>query len=88
MKLKEIVLEFISGDWGAESKSLKNPCKIRCIRGADFQPLQTNGKLGSAPIRYVAGNSLSTKEIKKRGYRNRKIWRKPNPINRAGPLCF
>ena len=65
MKLKEIVLEFISGDWGAESKSLKNPCKIRCIRGADFQPLQTNGKLDSAPIRYVAGNSLSTKKLKK-----------------------
>lgn len=65
MKLKEIVLEFISGDWGAEAKSLKNPCKIRCIRGADFQPLQTNGKLDSAPIRYVAGNSLSSRKLKK-----------------------
>ncbi len=64
MKLKEIVLEFIPGDWGTEAKTLKNPCKIRCIRGADFQPLQTNGKLNCAPIRYVAGNSLSSRKLK------------------------
>lgn len=36
MKIKDVIDQFIAGDWGEETCSNKTPCAVTCVRGADI----------------------------------------------------
>lgn len=39
MKVKDIIDQFIAGDWGEETCSNETPCAVTCVRGADIIPI-------------------------------------------------
>ena len=39
MKIKDIIDQFIAGDWGEETCSNETPCAVTCVRGADIIPI-------------------------------------------------
>lgn len=39
MKIKDIIDQFIAGDWGEETCSNEMPCAVTCVRGADIVPI-------------------------------------------------
>lgn len=53
---------FISGDWGTDSYSIDTPIKVKCIRGADINNINSND-VASIPTRYISERSLSNKTL-------------------------
>jgi type I restriction enzyme S subunit len=60
MKLTDIVESFISGDWGNDSVSEENSCRVFCIRGADIEPIKTQN-YNQIPQRYISQRSYENK---------------------------
>ena len=58
MKLKDIIDQFIAGDWGEETCSNEAPCAVTCIRGADIIPI-SEYNFSTIPIRYISQQSYS-----------------------------
>ena len=60
MKIKDIIDQFIAGDWGEETYSDKTPCAVTCVRGADIIPISEHN-FSEIPIRYISQQSYSRK---------------------------
>lgn len=60
MKIKDIIGQFIAGDWGEETCSNEAPCAVTCIRGADIIPI-SEYNFSTIPIRYISQQSYSKK---------------------------
>ena len=56
MKLKDIIEEYISGDWGNDAPTDDTPCAIYCVRGADIVPI-SNASFDAIPKRYISEKS-------------------------------
>ena len=60
MKIKDIIDQFIAGDWGEETCSNETPCAVTCVRGADIVPISEYA-FSAIPIRYISQQSYSKK---------------------------
>ena len=60
MKLKDIISEHISGDWGNEDSSNEAPCAVFCVRGADIVPIN-NDSYNDIPLRFISRKSFESK---------------------------
>ena len=60
MKIKDIIDQFIAGDWGEETCSNDTPCAVTCVRGADIIPI-SEYNFSTIPIRYISQQSYSKK---------------------------
>ena len=60
MKIKDIIGQFIAGDWGEETCSNETPCAVTCVRGADIVPISEHN-FSEIPIRYISQQSYSKK---------------------------
>lgn len=60
MKIKDIIDQFIAGDWGEEICSNEMPCAVTCVRGADIVPI-SEYDFSAIPIRYISQQSYSKK---------------------------
>ena len=60
MKIKDIIDQFIAGDWGEETCSNDTPCAVTCVRGADIIPI-SEYNFSTIPIRYISRQSYSKK---------------------------
>ncbi len=60
MKIKDIIDQFIAGDWGEETCSNEKPCAVTCVRGADIIPI-SEYNFSAIPIRYINRQSYSKK---------------------------
>ena len=60
MKIKDIIDQFIAGDWGEETCSNEMPCAVTCVRGADIIPI-SEYNFSTIPIRYISQQSYSKK---------------------------
>ena len=60
MKIKDIIDQFIAGDWGKETCSNETPCAVTCVRGADIVPI-SEYDFSTIPIRYISQQSYSKK---------------------------
>ena len=58
MKIKDIIDQFIAGDWGEETCSNETPCAVTCVRGADIVPI-SEYDFSTIPIRYISQQSYS-----------------------------
>ena len=58
MKIKDIIDQFIAGDWGEETCSNEMPCAVTCVRGADIVPI-SEYDFSTIPIRYISQQSYS-----------------------------
>ena len=56
MKIKDIIDQFIAGDWGEETCSNETPCAVTCVRGADIIPI-SEYNFSAIPIRYITQQS-------------------------------
>ena len=56
MKIKDIIDQFIAGDWGEETCSNEMPCAVTCVRGADIIPI-SEYNFSAIPIRYITQQS-------------------------------
>ena len=56
MKVKDIIDQFIAGDWGEETCSNETPCAVTCVRGADIIPI-SEYNFSAIPIRYITQQS-------------------------------
>ena len=63
MKLKDIIEEYISGDWGNEDFSPETPCAVYCVRGADIVPI-SNDQFNDIPLRYVSKRTKDNKTLR------------------------
>ena len=63
MKLKDIIEEYISGDWGNEDFSPETPCAVYCVRGADIIPI-SNDQFNDIPLRYVSKRTKDNKTLR------------------------
>lgn len=63
MKLKDIIEEYISGDWGNEDFSPDTPCAVYCVRGADIVPI-SNDQFNDIPLRYISTRAKDNKTMK------------------------
>ena len=63
MKLKDIIAEYVSGDWGNETSSNDAYCAVYCVRGADILPLSKQDYTG-IPLRYISRRALLNKSLK------------------------
>lgn len=61
--IKDIVSEFIVGDWGSDSVSPETPNLVLCIRGADINDINKNSYF-NLPRRYINNHSKKTKILK------------------------
>ena len=52
MKIKDIIDQFIAGDWGKETCSNETPCAVTCVRGADIIPI-SEYNFSAIPIRNI-----------------------------------
>lgn len=55
MKIKDIIDQFIAGDWGEETCSNETPCAVTCVRGADIIPI-SEYDFSTIPIRQYLVN--------------------------------
>ena len=62
MKIKDIIDQFIAGDWGEETCSKETPCAVTCVRGADIVPI-SEYDFSAIPIRYISQQSYSKKSL-------------------------
>lgn len=60
----DLVLDNISGDWGAEEPTGNNKERVTCIRGTDI-PSLNSGIIGNAPTRYILEKNFTKKSLKK-----------------------
>ena len=58
MKVKDIIDQFIAGDWGEETCSNETPCAVTCVRGADIIPISEYNFSGHCPKFCVNGNRI------------------------------
>ena len=58
MKIKDIIDQFIAGDWGEETCSNETSCAVTCVRGADIVPI-SEYDFSTIPIRYISQQSYS-----------------------------
>ena len=56
MKIKDIIDQFIAGDWVEETCSNETPCAVTCVRGADIIPI-SEYNFSAIPIRYITQQS-------------------------------
>ena len=63
MKLKDIIEEYISGDWGNEDFSPETPCAVYCVRGADIVPI-SNDQFNDIPLRYISKRAKGNKTLR------------------------
>ena len=63
MNIIDTIELFISGDWGEETYSDNQPCKVACIRGVDIVPINDN-YFGHIPTRYISRQSFEAKCLK------------------------
>ena len=62
MKIKDIIDQFIAGDWGEETCSNETPCAVTCVRGADIIPI-SEYNFSAIPIRYITQQSYLKKRL-------------------------
>ena len=62
MKLKDIIEEYISGDWGDDVPSDETPHAIYCVRGADIVPI-SNTSFETIPKRYISEKSKRSRSL-------------------------
>mgnify|MGYP000843786366 FL=1 len=62
MKVKDIIDQFIAGDWGEETCSNETPCAVTCVRGADIIPI-SEYNFSAIPIRYITQQSYLKKRL-------------------------
>ncbi|MCQ2274940.1 MAG: restriction endonuclease subunit S [Bacteroidales bacterium] len=60
MKLFDIILENISGDWGNESPQSTSDVEVKCLRSADIVPIYQFDYSG-IPFRYVSQKSMEAR---------------------------
>ena len=60
MKIKDVIDQFIAGDWGEETCSNETPCAVTCVRGADIAHI-AEYDFSAIPIRYISQQSYSKK---------------------------
>ena len=63
MNIIDTIELFISGDWGEETYSDNQPCKVACIRGADIVSINDNN-FRHIPPRYISRQSFEAKRLK------------------------
>lgn len=56
MKLADVILDFVSGDWGEAVQGENCSNAVYCIRGADFVPI-SNSSYDDIPLRYISNKS-------------------------------
>ena len=59
-KIKDVVLDYISGDWGDDKPTDDNNVKVACVRGADINDVNAS-KFDTLPIRYISAGALQRK---------------------------
>lgn len=64
MKLYDIILENISGDWGSESPQSTSDVAVKCLRSADIVPIYQFDYSG-IPYRYVSKKSMEARRLRK-----------------------
>ncbi len=57
LHISDVVLSYISGDWGEEVNTDGSLVEVACIRGADINDLNA-GIFDQLPIRYIKESSL------------------------------
>lgn len=62
MKIEDVILEYISGDWGTDEPESDDDVRIRCIRGADITDVN-EGTFLNIPVRYVTQDSVDGKAL-------------------------
>ena len=63
VKLGDLVVETIGGDWGEENES-QDTIPVICLRGVDLQAIKDSGFSVDAPLRYIKQNSLDKRILK------------------------
>ena len=61
--LYDTIAEFISGDWGEESRSPTSTQPAFCIRAADVVPIEAND-FSTIPERFVSSSSFSQRQLR------------------------
>ena len=64
MKLRDVIQEFISGDWGQEALTDDAQNEVFCIRGADIVPI-SNNNFDDIPQRYITSKSKRSRLLQK-----------------------
>ena len=60
MKINDVIEQFISGDWGCDTSNKDTPYSVRCIRGADIEPIK-KADYDNIPERFVNEKSIDIK---------------------------
>lgn len=60
IKISDVILNYISGDWGDDKPTEDNIVKVACVRGADINDVNAS-KFDTIPIRYISNNVLLRK---------------------------
>ena len=61
--LYDTIAEYISGDWGEESRSPTSTQPAFCIRAADVVPIEAND-FSTIPERFVSSSSFSQRQLR------------------------
>ena len=61
--LYDTITEYISGDWGEESRSPTSTQPAFCIRAADVVPIEAND-FSTIPERFVSSSSFSQRQLR------------------------
>ena len=60
LHILDVILDYISGDWGDEKPTEENSVKVACVRGADINDVNAS-RFGSIPKRYISEEALQRK---------------------------
>jgi type I restriction enzyme S subunit len=60
LHIADVVQEYISGDWGEDSKTDDSLVEVACVRGADINNVNASN-FDSLPIRYISKAVLDKK---------------------------
>ena len=61
--LYDTIAEYISGDWGEESRNPTSTQPAFCIRAADVVPIEAND-FSTIPERFVSSSSFSQRQLR------------------------
>jgi len=62
VSIKELIEDYIGGDWGKDKPTEEFSTPMSCIRGADFPAVQS-GNISDLPLRYVKESSMHRRRL-------------------------
>ena len=60
LHISDVILDYISGDWGDDKPTEENTVKVACVRGADINDVNAS-KFDTIPTRYISAGALQRK---------------------------